>query len=111
MSGGRKKGPTGHRALPEIDTDSSDEDRGRGACQREPKARAGALGDAADGLRLLRSLRPRPQFGISSAVGAVLFWFGEIPFGPTTYVGALAGGAKFRAAGNTEILELTRRDL
>jgi hypothetical protein len=56
----------------------------------------------------------RSARGPSSASPAPLgpFCFrSEIPFGPTTCVGALAGGAKFRAAGNTEILELTRRDL
>lgn len=38
----------------------------------EPKSQTGTLSNAADCLRLLRSLRLRPQFGISSAVGAVL---------------------------------------
>ena len=38
----------------------------------EPKPPTGALNDAADCLRLLRSPRLRPQFGFSSAVGAVL---------------------------------------
>lgn len=38
----------------------------------EPESQTGTLRDAADRLRLLRSLRLRPQFGISSAVGAAL---------------------------------------
>jgi hypothetical protein len=52
-----------------------------------------------------------PSSASPAPLGPFCFGFGKIPFGPTTYVGALAGGAKFRAAGNTEILELTRRDL
>jgi len=37
----------------------------------EPRSQTGTLSNAADCLRLLRSLRQRPQFGTSSAVGAV----------------------------------------
>jgi len=38
----------------------------------EPESRTGTLRDAAVRLRLLRLPRLRPQFGISSAVGAAL---------------------------------------
>jgi len=45
---------------------------GGGEPADEPKSQTGTLRSAADCLRLLRSLRQRPQFGTSSAVGAVL---------------------------------------
>jgi hypothetical protein len=45
---------------------------GGGEPADEPKSQTGTLSNAADCLRLLRSLRQRPQFGTSSAVGAVL---------------------------------------
>jgi hypothetical protein len=44
----------------------------------EPESQIGTLRDAADRLRLLRSLRLRPQFGISSAVGAALLASGSM---------------------------------
>src|ERR1700753_3944730 len=75
-SGRVKKGSSTSAALPKNDAEIAC--NGGAAATRaadpahEQKPPAGALNDAEDCLRLLRSLRARPQFGFSSAVGAVL---------------------------------------